>query len=99
MIKLLNPDDASWNAQLVDTIFLPFEAQRIEVISICVTKQEDCVSWPKCRTGLYSVKSKYQLICEAEANGMPLGSMDEGIKHIWKHIWRTKEPNKIKVFL
>jgi len=45
--RLLNPDGAGWNAQLVDTMFLPFEAQRIKGIPICVTNQEDYVSWPR----------------------------------------------------
>ena len=97
--KLLNSDGAGWNAQLVDSMFLPFEAQRIKDTPICVTNQEDCVSWPKCRTGLYSVKFGYQLLCEAEASCVPSRSMDRGAKLFWKHIWRIKLPNKIKVFL
>ena len=97
--RLLNSDGAGWNAQLVDSMFLPFEAQRIKGTPICVTNQEDCVSWPKCRIGLYFIKSKYQLLCEVETNGVPSGSMDRGVKLFWKHIWRTKVPNKTKVFL
>lgn len=84
--SLLNPYRAGWNAQLVDAMFLPFEAQRIKVVPICVTNQEDCMSWTKCRTGLYSVKSRYQMLCEAEANGVPLGSTDESVKLFWKNI-------------
>ena len=80
MSKLLDLSGAGWNVQLVDAVFLPFEAQRIKGIPICVTNQEDCVSWPKCRTGSYSVKSGYQLLCEAKANGAPSGSTDEGVK-------------------
>ena len=80
MSKLLDLSGAGWNVQLVDAVFLPFEAQRIKGIPICVTNQEDCVSWPKCRIESYSVKSGYQLLCEAEANGAPSGSMDEGVK-------------------
>ena len=80
MSKLLDLSGASWNVQLVDAVFLPFEAQRIKGIPICVTNQEDCVSWPKCRIESYSVKSGYQLLCEAEANGAPSGSTDEGVK-------------------
>ena len=42
--RLLNLNGASWNAQLVDAMFLPFEAQQIEGIPIYVINQEDCVS-------------------------------------------------------
>ena len=77
----------------------PYEAQRIKGIPICITNQEDCVSWPKCKTGLYFVKSGYQMLCEVEANGVPSGSTDKGVKLFWKNIWCIKVPNKIKVFL
>ena len=74
--RLLDPTGVGWNDQFVDAMFLPFEAQRIKGIPICVTIQEDCVSWPKCRIGSYSVRSKYQLFCEVEATGAPSGSTD-----------------------
>ncbi|XP_075655679.1 uncharacterized protein LOC142625834 [Castanea sativa] len=99
MSRLLNPNVAGWNTQLVDSIFLPFKAQRIKGIPNYVTNQEDCVSWPKCKIGLYSMKSEYQILCEAKTNGGPSRSTDEGVKLFWKHIWHTKVPNKIKVFL
>ena len=63
--RLLDPNGAGWNNQLVDAMFLPFEAQRIKGIPICVISQEDYVSWPNCRTRSYSIRSGYQLLCEA----------------------------------
>ena len=80
MSKLLDLSSVGWNVQLVDAMFLPFEAQRIKGIPICVTNQEDCVSWPKCKNGSYFVKFGYQLFCEAKANGAPSGSTDKGVK-------------------
>lgn len=80
-------------------MFLPFEAQRIKGIPICVTNQADCVAWPKCKTGLYFVKSGYQLLCESKVKEVPSGSSDEGVKIFWKNIWRLKVPNKVRVFL
>ena len=56
------------------------------------------MAWPKCRTGSYSVKSGYQLLCEAKTIGAPSGSTDEGVKSFWKNIWRLKVPNKVRVF-
>ena len=76
-------------------MFLPFEAQRIKSIPICVTSQEDSVVWPKCRSRSYSVRSSYQLLCEAEAIGAPSGSTDEGVKRFWKKIRQLKVPNKV----
>ena len=42
--RLLNLNGVGWNAQLVDAMFLPFEAQQIKGIPIYVINQEDCVS-------------------------------------------------------
>ena len=35
--NLLDPEGRGWNEQLVDDLFLPFEAQRIKSIPLCVT--------------------------------------------------------------
>ena len=77
---LLDPNGVGWNDQLVNAMFLPFEAQRIKGIPICVTSQEDCVVWPKCRSRSYSVRLGNQLLCEAEARGAPSRSIDKGVK-------------------
>ena len=45
-----------WNDQVVDAFFLPFKAHRIKGIPLCVTYQEDCITWPRCRSGSYSIK-------------------------------------------
>ena len=59
VVNLLEPSGGGRNEQLVDDIFLPFEAQRIKSIPLCVTDQEDYLSWPRCRSGSYSVKTSY----------------------------------------
>ena len=83
----------------MDDIFLPFEAQRIKSIPLCVMDKKDCLSWPRCKSGSYSVKTGYQLLCEFEMNSLPSSSDSEVIKCFWKDIWRLKVPNKVKVLL
>lgn len=88
-----------WNDQVVDSLFLPFEAHKIRGIPLCVIEQEDCITWPRCRSGSYSVKSSYQLLCEAELNDVPSSLNSDEVKSFWKCLWWLKVPNKIKVFL
>ena len=83
----------------MEALFLPFESQRILCIPLPVTDQDDCVTWPRCRTGVYSVKSGYQMLCENELRALPSSSNDVGVKRFWKSIWRLKVQNKVKVFL
>ena len=84
--NLLESGGGGWNEQVVDDIFLPFEAQRIKSIPLCVTDQEDCLSWPRCKSGSYSVKTGYQLLCKSEMNSLPYSSDLEVIKRFWKDI-------------
>ena len=83
----------------MDDIFLPFEAQRIKSIPLCVTDQEDCLSWPRCKSGSYFVKSGYQLLCATEMISLPSSLNSEVTKCFWKDISQLKVPNKVKVFL
>lgn len=83
----------------MDDLFLPFEAQRIKSIPLCVTDQDDCLSWPRCRSGSYSVKISYQLLCEKEMSSLPSSSDSDGVRSFWKFIWHLKVPNKVKVFI
>lgn len=82
---LMNFDSGLWNSSVIDQHFLCFEAQRIEVIPVCVSRQVDCVNWQRCKNGGYSVKTGYQLLCEDEI--------------FWSCIWKLRVPNKIKTFL
>ena len=97
--KLLVARGEGWNDQLVETLFLPFEAQRIKSIPVPIIDQEDSVTWSRCRLGAYSVKTGYQLLCEAEMKAAPSSSNADEVKRFWKNIWRLKVPNKVRVFL
>lgn len=63
---LIDDNTGWWNGMLLDTCFLPIEAQKIKLIPICFTPQEDILIWPKSKDGMYSVKSGYQLLCAME---------------------------------
>ena len=96
--NLLSPRENGWDEQVVDALFLPFKAYRIKGIPLCVTDQEDCITWPRCRSGSYSLKTGYQLLCETELTAVPSCSSSDKVKIFWKCIWRLKVPSKVKVF-
>ena len=79
--------------------FLPFEAQKIKSIPLCLTPQEDTLIWPKSRDGQYSVKAGYHLLCDMETSGLALVSDNEETKKFWAGLWRLNVPNKIKTFV
>ena len=64
--ELIDQDTKQWDGAKIDHLFLPFEAAKIKSIPLCTTNQADCIVWPRCRDGAYSVKSGYQLLCELD---------------------------------
>ena len=95
---LIDDNTGWWNGMLLDTYFLPFEAQRLRSIPICFTPQEDILIWPKSKDGMYSVKSGYQLLCAME-NSEAVSVSDNGeVRKFWTAPWRLKVPNKVKTF-
>ena len=96
---MMNLDSGLWNSSVIDQHFLCFEAQRIKVIPVCVSRQVDCVTWQRCKNGEYSVKTRYQLLCEDEDKGIPSSSENPRQNVFWSCIWKLRVSNKIKTFL
>nr|POE54017.1 lectin 1 [Quercus suber] len=96
---LINLDTRTWNQNMIRQNFLSFEAERIQAIPLCWTDQKDCLIWPACCSGEYSVKTGYKLLCE-EVDSSAASSSDGSEQSLfWKRIWRLRVPNKIKLFL
>ena len=79
--------------------FLSFEVSHIKAIPLCWTDQEDCLIWPGCKDGNYSVKTGYQLLCESKIVDAASSSDSSKQTLFWKRVWKLQIPNKIKVFL
>ena len=96
---LIDADSGWWNVYLLDRVFLPFEAQKIKFIPLCLAPREDTLIWPKSKDGKYSMKLGYQLLCARESNGSASGSTNEVNRKMWLGLWRLKVPNKVKTFV
>lgn len=96
---LINLDTRTWNQNMLQQHFLSFEAYHINTIPLCWTVQNDCLIWPACNSGEYSIKTGYKLLCEEE-NDSDASSLDSLKQDIfWRRIWKLRIPNKIKLFL
>ncbi|XP_030930993.1 uncharacterized protein LOC115956857 [Quercus lobata] len=96
---LINPNTRTWDQNVLQQHFLSFEVSRIQAISLCWTDQDDCLIWPGCKDGNYSVKTGYQLLCESATLGDASSSDSSKQSLFWKRVWKLQIPNKIKVFL
>ena len=97
--SLINQDTKQWDLAKIDLLFLPFEAAKIKSILLCFSNQADCMVWPRCRDGLYSVKTGYQLLCEMDTQNRASGSDSSSYRGFWRRLWKMRVPNKIKMFL
>ena len=62
--NLINSASGWWNTHLIDRHFYPPDAKLIKSLPLCSIPQSDILIWPKEKTGMYSVKSGYKLLCE-----------------------------------
>ena len=64
--ELIDSEVGGWNDQMLDSCFIPFEAQQIRSIPLCVSSQANFLYWAFEKEGVYTVKSGYKAICEEE---------------------------------
>ena len=97
--SLIDQDTKTWDYARIDHLFLPFEAEKIKAIPLCVTHQADYLIWPRSRDGNYSVKTGYDLLWEREQLENASVSDSANKKLFWKRLWKMNVPSKIKNFL
>lgn len=97
--SLIDQDTKQWDSARIDHLFLHLEAVKIKSIPLCVTNQADCMIWPRCRDGIYSVKTSYQLLCKMDSLNRASGSDMASKSAFWRRLWKVKVSNKIKIFL
>ena len=81
---------------LIDSLFLPREAQIIKAIPLYSLPQKDHIYWPLENQGCYFVKSGYQMLYKGDE---ALTSISYATKQFWKGIWTLKVLKKIKHFM
>jgi ribonuclease HI len=97
--SLINQEYHSWNEELVRNIFMPFDAEEILKIRLPNYEQEDFISWaPECH-GMFTVRSAYNLALDLRDAAPPSTSSNTtSDRPIWRNIWNSKAPPKVKIF-
>ena len=97
--ELFFADRRIWDPGLVESIFLPWEAEMIQRILVSEGYVEDLLIWPLTPDGNYSVQSAYRML-ETNARFLsPCTSSTDGRSKVWKGIWKIKTPNRIRHFI
>jgi len=97
--ELIVTSTVSWKKSIVDTLFLPHEAEAIKGIPISSRFPVDKLIWTETQNGIFSVRSAYKLAMKMAVNGVRGGSSDSSsLRHFWKRIWSLSIPHKVRHF-
>ena len=64
--ELLEPTTATWNEQLVRSVFLPNDAEEILRIPVCTQNIDDFWAWQLDSKGIFTVRSAYKVIIKTK---------------------------------
>ena len=96
---LILPTSAHWNTALIDQHFLPYDAEVIKNIPLSERFPPDKIYWLGSTNGLYTVKSGYRFLVEAEQLNQPGSSSSTSCQSLWRNIWALQVPKKLQLFL
>lgn len=97
---LIDDQARSWDETLVRRYFYPCDVEEILKIKIPHEECHDYVAWNFEKSGLFSVNSAYRLALRREHGEGEIGTSStptDGRK-VWKSLWSTQVPEKVKVF-
>lgn len=103
--ELLDHGDARWNADLVQQVFLPYDAASILQIPVCTRVINGFWSWNFEKDGIFSVRSAYCMIVDIKKRREDWLEQRAGASNnsdnekAWASLWKVSVRAKIKMFL
>ncbi|CAN1817880.1 LINE-1 retrotransposable element ORF2 protein [Linum perenne] len=94
----LSNDRREWNLQVISNSCNRMETSAILKIPVGPKNEEDPWVWHFDKRGTFSVKSAYHTL-RREETGQSLSYLRNANEKIWKWLWSTQIPPKIKFFL
>ena len=97
--SLIDSENRRWNAELIRSLFLPFEANTILNIPLSYNLPEEKVIWIGNRKGEFTVRSAYYIALRViESDEVGESSYGDLRTPLWRKMWHLKIPSKIRIF-
>ena len=97
---LINATTTEWKATVIETLFLPHEAEVIKSIPISSRLPPDKIIWTETRNGLFMVRNAYKLAVNQSFSANRGTSSDtSNLRRFWRRIWSMQFPHKICHFV
>ena len=87
-----------WDHQLLDQLFIPYDADAIKSIPLSNLAPTDKLIWLGKTNGQYSVMSGYRFLVHEENNSLPGSSHLDALQQVWNTIWSLHIPKKCQIF-
>ena len=97
--SLIDEDTSRWKIDLVQALFLPFEANTILQIPLSYSLPDDKIVWIGNKRGVFLVKSAYYVAIPL-VDKIERGESSNGDYKtlLWKKMWQLKIPSKVRIF-
>lgn len=96
---IIDLENKSWNLNLINSSFLPLEAEIIGGIPLSNWLLEDKQIWGATSNGLFTVRSAYQIAMDLNRKELASStSNDSGMRLFWRKLWKINFPHKIRYF-
>ena len=93
--SLIDQDTKWWKANVVRTLFLPFEADMILKIPLSQRLPEDSLIWIGNKRGVFTVKSAYHIAAKLQSDkDLGESSFGDSRSIIWKKTLENETPSK-----
>jgi hypothetical protein len=99
--ELINPHTGTWDEELINSIFSPFDVEQILRIPLSQNLENDFIAWHKTKNYIFSVRSAYHIEWENQFGikvNRPDGQGSEKENPVWKIMWSLNVPAKVKIF-
>jgi hypothetical protein len=99
---LMDSSSSAWDSDMLAHFFL---ASSISKIPINKFGGEDFVTWPLDKSGIYTIRSAYNLVrtetfyAKRTAAGQGMSSDHDSKTRNWKALWAIQAPGKMKIVL
>ena len=97
---IIDKERAVWKSELINSIFLPHDAESILAIPLSSASPVDQRVWSTIANGVFSIRSAYW-ISHKQLTKVEVGECSSNTRttSLWKLVWQLCCPNKIKNFI
>jgi hypothetical protein len=99
--ELLDIDGREWDFDKLIHIFNPADVEEISKIKIPARWSEDFIAWHMEKTGIFTVRSAYNLALRIKRGQdvQSSSSAPHGERRLWSGVWSGQVPPKVNVFI